>query len=63
VAEHLGRTEVLEGSAAEELIILEFAAYEDAKAWYHGSPYQAASNHRHQGGDYRFILTEGISAH
>ena len=46
-----GRTEVLEGSAVEDLVILEFPRYEDAKAWYHGSAYQAASKHRHQGGD------------
>jgi Domain of unknown function (DUF1330) len=58
-----GRAEVLEGSAAEDVVILEFPACEDVKAWYHGSAYQAASQHRHRGGDYRFILTEGISAH
>ena len=58
-----GRTEVFEGSAAEEIIILEFPTYEEAKAWYHSSAYQEASKHRHQGGDYRFILTEGVSAH
>ena len=58
-----GRTEVLEGSAVEDIVILEFSTYEDAKAWYQGPAYQAASKHRHQGGDYRFILTEGISAH
>lgn len=29
-----GRTEVLEGSAVEEIVILEFSTYEDAKAWY-----------------------------
>ena len=58
-----GRTEVLEGSAVEDIVILEFAAYEDARAWYCSSAYQAASKHRYQGGDYRFILTEGISAH
>jgi uncharacterized protein (DUF1330 family) len=58
-----GRTEVLEGSAVEDIVILEFSTYEDAKAWYRSSPYQAASKHRHLGGDYRFILTEGVSAH
>jgi uncharacterized protein (DUF1330 family) len=58
-----GRTEVLEGSATEDIVILEFSTYEDAKAWYHSSAYQAASKHRHQCGDYRFILTEGTSAH
>ena len=58
-----GRTEVLDGSAAEDIVILEFPTYKDAKAWSHGSTYQVASKHRYQGGDYRFILTEGISAH
>jgi uncharacterized protein (DUF1330 family) len=55
--------EVLEGSAAEDIVILEFPAYEDAKSWYHGSALPGASKHRYQGGDYRFILTEAISAH
>jgi uncharacterized protein (DUF1330 family) len=32
-----GRTEVLEGSAVEDIVMLEFPTYEDAKAWYHGS--------------------------
>ncbi|HXR38050.1 MAG TPA: DUF1330 domain-containing protein [Terracidiphilus sp.] len=57
-----GRMEVLEGSAAEDVILLEFSTYEKAKAWYHGSAYQEASKHRHQGGDYRFIVTEGNAA-
>jgi len=56
-----GRQEVLEGSGAEEILILEFSSYEDAKAWYHSPEYQEASKHRFQGGDYRFILTDGIS--
>lgn len=56
-----GRQEVLEGPQNEELIILEFPTYEDAQAWYHSPEYQAASERRHQGGDYRFILTEGAS--
>jgi uncharacterized protein (DUF1330 family) len=58
-----GRTEVLEGSAAEDIVILGLPSYEVAKAWYHGSAYQAASKHRYQGGDYRFILTECVTAH
>jgi uncharacterized protein (DUF1330 family) len=54
-----GRNEVLEGPAVEEIIILEFPSYEEAKAWYQSPEYQAARQHRFQGGDYRFILTEG----
>ena len=56
-----GRREVLEGSGIEEILILEFPSYEDAKAWYHSPEYQAASKHRFQGGDYRFLLTGGIA--
>jgi len=57
-----GRHEVLEGPATEEIIILEFPSYEEAKAWYHSPEYQAAAQHRFQGGDYRFIVTEGVAA-
>jgi len=56
-----GRHEVLEGPALEEIIILEFPTYEEAKSWYHSPEYQAACEHRFQGGDYRCIITEGKS--
>jgi uncharacterized protein (DUF1330 family) len=54
-----GRHEVLEGPALEEIIILEFPTYEDAKAWYHSPEYQEACKHRFQAGDYRFVVAEG----
>jgi len=54
-----GRHEVLEGPAVEEIIILEFPTYEEAKAWYQSPEYQAACEHRFQAGDYRFIITQG----
>jgi uncharacterized protein (DUF1330 family) len=54
-----GRHEVLEGPAAEEIIILEFPSYEEAKACYQSVEYRAASERRFQAGDYRFIITEG----
>jgi uncharacterized protein (DUF1330 family) len=57
-----GRCEVLEGSAIEDIVILEFPSYEEAEAWYHSPAYQAASEHRFQGGDYHCILTEGVVA-
>ncbi len=57
-----GRHEVLEGPAIENIIILEFPSYDEAKAWYHSPAYQTASEHRFQGGDYRCILTDGIEA-
>jgi uncharacterized protein (DUF1330 family) len=57
-----GRQEVLEGPRNEDIVILEFPSYEAAQAWYHSPEYQAASEQRFQGGDYRFILTEGVAA-
>ena len=57
-----GRLEVLEGPKNEDLIILEFPSYEAAQAWYDSPEYRAAREHRFQGGDYRFILTEGVAA-
>jgi uncharacterized protein (DUF1330 family) len=56
------RHEVLEGPAIEDIIILEFASYEEAKAWYQSPEYQAACERRFQGGDYRCILTDGVAA-
>jgi len=54
-----GRHEVLEGAAIEDILILEFSSYEDAKDWYQSAAYQDACKYRFQGGDYRAILTEG----
>jgi uncharacterized protein (DUF1330 family) len=57
-----GRQEVLEGPQNEDIVILEFPSYEAARAWYLSPEYQAACEHRFQGGDYRCILTEGVAA-
>ncbi len=55
-----GRHQDLEGSAIEEIVILEFPSFADAIAWYHSPEYQAAREHRFQGGDYRCIITGGL---
>lgn len=57
-----GRSEVLESPKSEEIIILEFPSYDEVQAWYHSPEYQAACRHRFQGGDYRFIVTDGVAA-
>ena len=57
-----GRQEILEGPSAEDVLILQFETYEDAKAWYESPAYKAACLHRFQGGDYRAILTEGLES-
>jgi uncharacterized protein (DUF1330 family) len=55
-----GRREVLEGPALEDILILEFTGYDEALAWYRSPAYQAVSETRLQGGDYRIIVTEGL---
>jgi uncharacterized protein (DUF1330 family) len=55
-----GRYEVLEGAATEEMAILEFPTYEEAKAWSHSPVYREASKHRFLGTDYPAILVEGV---
>ena len=55
-----GRCEVLEGAPTEGVAILEFPTFAEAEAWYRSPAYQEASKHRFQGGDYRFLLVEGV---
>jgi uncharacterized protein (DUF1330 family) len=52
-----GRHQVLEGSAIEEIIVLEFPTFEDA-AGYHRTEYQSACQSRFQGGDYCRVIFE-----
>ena len=52
--------EVLEASAIEEIVSLEFPSFEDATAWVHSPGYQAAREQRFPGGDYRCLITEGL---
>jgi len=55
-----GRYEVVEGPETEGMAILEFPSFEEAKAWYASAAYQKASEHRFQGGDFRFVIVEGV---
>jgi Uncharacterized conserved protein len=57
-----GRKEVVEGPPIDEILILEFASYDEAIAWYRSPEYQAISETRLQGGEYRIIITEGLTA-
>jgi uncharacterized protein (DUF1330 family) len=56
-----GRKEVVEGPDFEDIMMLEFPTFEEAKAWYNSSAYQAASEHRFKGADYRAIIVEGVA--
>jgi uncharacterized protein (DUF1330 family) len=55
-----GATEALEGEAPDGMVVLQFPTAEDAKAWYHSPDYQAASQHRMKGADYRVMIVQGL---
>lgn len=55
-----GACETLEGPDVEGVVLLEFPDMAAAHEWYDSPAYQAAREHRLKGGDYRFVLFEGI---
>ncbi|MGH6642624.1 DUF1330 domain-containing protein [Hypericibacter sp.] len=56
-----GQKEVVEGPDFEDMMMLEFPTFAEAKAWYSSPAYQAASQHRFKGADYRAIIVEGVA--
>jgi uncharacterized protein (DUF1330 family) len=56
-----GRKEVVEGADFEDMMMLEFPTFGEATAWYNSPAYQAASEHRFKGADYRAIIVEGVA--
>jgi uncharacterized protein (DUF1330 family) len=56
-----GHCEVKEGAGVEGVAIIEFPTIEAARAWYESPAYQEASQHRFRGGDYNFVIIEGVS--
>lgn len=52
---------LLEGSAAEDVVMLEFPSVEVAKAWHEDPEYQKVAEHRYKGGDYRCLIFEGVA--
>ena len=55
-----GRHEVLEGSAIEEIVILEFPPSRTPPPGITAPNNQAAREHRFRGGDCRCIISEGL---
>jgi uncharacterized protein (DUF1330 family) len=45
-----GRKEVVEGPDFEDMMMLEFPSFDEAKTWYNNPSYQAACEHRFKGG-------------
>lgn len=50
----------LEGPDVEGVVIAEFPAVEEARAWYDSPAYQAAAQHRFRGAVYRGLIVEGV---
>jgi uncharacterized protein (DUF1330 family) len=55
-----GATEAVEGEAPDGMVILQFPTVDDAKNWYHSPGYQAATQHRLKGADYRVMIVQGL---
>lgn len=55
-----GRKEVVEGPEFEDMMMLEFPTFEEAKSWYNSPAYQQASEHRFKGADYRAVIIDGV---
>lgn len=53
------RAVALEGPPVESGVVLEFPTLEEARAWYDSPAYQAATQQRLKGGDYRVLIIEG----
>jgi uncharacterized protein (DUF1330 family) len=57
-----GRSEVLEGeAAAERLVLVEFESYEKAKEWWTSPEYEAAKPFRQRSTTSTIMLVEGLS--
>ena len=55
-----GPQQVLEGSAPEGAVIVEFPDTQSARAWYDSPAYQSVAQHRFNGANYRAVLVEGV---
>lgn len=56
-----GALEVLEGPAADGVVILAFDDMAAARRWYGSAAYQEALPHRLRGADYRVLLVDGVA--
>jgi len=55
-----GKFEMIEGSAPQGVLMLEFPTMADAKQWYYSPRYQEALQHRYAGAQCRALLVEGV---
>ena len=54
-----GRCETLEGTSRKRNVVLEFADYDTARAYYHSPEYQAAIKLREGAGEANITVVEG----
>ena len=54
-----GRCETLEGTTRKRNVVLEFADYDTARAYYHSPEYQAAIKLREHAGEDNIAVVEG----
>ncbi|MBB2201113.1 DUF1330 domain-containing protein [Gluconacetobacter tumulisoli] len=54
-----GTQDVLEGTAPEGVVIVEFPTMAEARAWYDSPAYQAVAQRRHRGSAYRVVIVQG----
>ena len=52
--------DMLEGTAPQSVVVLEFPTMNDARAWYESPTYQEALRHRRAGATCRALLVEGL---
>ena len=55
-----GRHEVVEGPPMEGVVVLQFATFDEAKAWYDSPAYREAREHRFAGAKYRAVIVQGV---
>ncbi|MCD9029725.1 DUF1330 domain-containing protein [Luteimonas sp. BDR2-5] len=60
IAAKTGKMQVLEGPAAEAVVILRFPSMADALEWYESDAYQEALPYRKAAGEFRVFLSEGV---
>ena len=56
-----GKSETLEGTPPDGIVVLQFPTMEDAKGWYESPAYQEAIPFRKRGADWRVVLVEGLA--
>ena len=55
-----GKIRVVEGSPSEGAVILKFATFEAAEAWYDSGAYQEVVQYRLKGAEYHSFIVQGL---